>query len=118
MSEKPRPCPNPWCAKEGIAIEVYGGAFRVVCCCGLEGPLTLTSEEATSAWNSRPVEDALVEALKQLRLENHSECNDSWYSCPKSEIGCSDDDQGEECNCGVDARNLIIDAALKLAGVD
>jgi hypothetical protein len=35
-----------------------------VCCCGLEGPLTLTSEEATSAWNSRPVEDALAEALK------------------------------------------------------
>jgi hypothetical protein len=64
MSEKPRPCPNPWCAKEGIAIEVYGGAFRVVCCCGLEGPLTLTSEEATSAWNSRPVEDALAEAPK------------------------------------------------------
>jgi hypothetical protein len=73
------------------------------------------AEIIVNAVNSR---DALVEALKQLRLENHSECNDSWYSCPKSEIGCSDDDQGEECNCGVDARNLIIDAALKLAGVD
>jgi len=32
---------------------------------------------------------------------NHYECEDSWYSCPKSEGGCANDLNGDECNCGV-----------------
>ncbi len=42
---------------------------------------------------------------------NHYECEDSWYSCPKSEAGCADEYQ-KECNCGADERNAKIDAAL------
>ena len=32
----------------------------------------------------------------------HYECDDSWYSCPKSDYGCADERQGTECNCGAD----------------
>lgn len=55
--------------------------------------------------------ERLREALESLR-STHYECDDPWYSCPKSEGGCANDGQGDECNCGADARNAIIDAAL------
>lgn len=51
------------------------------------------------------------EALEKLRRK-HDECEDCWYSCPKSEDGCCDDEQGDECNCGADKHNAILDTAL------
>jgi hypothetical protein len=41
----------------------------------------------------------------------HYECDDSWYSCPKSDYGCADERQGTECNCGADE---MIEALAKL----
>ena len=54
----------------------------------------------------------LKEALPTLKM-GHSYCEDSWYSCPKAEDGCSNDAEGEDCNCGTDEHNAIIDALMK-----
>lgn len=43
--------------------------------------------------------EGLAEAVALLRTK-HYECQDSWYSCPKSDEGCADDGAGTECNCG------------------
>jgi len=69
---------------------------------------------AIEAWNSRDQEtriQGLVEALEKLRVE-HYQCEDSWYSCPKSEDGCANEFEGDGCNCGADKHNEIIDQAL------
>jgi hypothetical protein len=54
----------------------------------------------------------LLSTLNQLRRE-HFECEDCWYSCPKSEGGCCNSEQGKDCNCGADQHNAIIDAAIQ-----
>ena len=52
----------------------------------------------------------LLEQLKKLALRNHYECEDPWYSCPKSEEGCADDERGDECTCGADSHNAEVEA--------
>ena len=42
----------------------------------------------------------LIEAAE--KRTHHYECEDPWYSCPKSENGCADDRMGPECTCGAD----------------
>lgn len=32
----------------------------------------------------------------------HYSCEDGWHSCPKSDDGCYDESQGDECNCGAE----------------
>ncbi len=70
---------------------------------------------ATSPVGVAPAQDAVAvprSILKELRL-SHTECEDSWFSCPLSTDGCCDDRQPEGvCNCGADARNSIIDELL------
>lgn len=60
----------------------------------------------------------LYEALKAARRE-HTTVEDCFYSCPqaKDENGewASCHRQGGSCNCGADAINAVIDAALKKA---
>ncbi len=56
----------------------------------------------------------VVDMLDELRLP-HSTCDDCWYSCPKSEDGCCNDDVGTECNCGADEHNSIIDKLINQA---
>lgn len=42
---------------------------------------------------------ALVEALK--KRTHHRECDDGWYSCPRSSEGCLDPQlTNSDCNCG------------------
>lgn len=53
----------------------------------------------------------LRKALEQCR-QTHTICTDGWFSCPKSEEGCLDERKGDDCTCGADATNAIIDAAL------
>jgi hypothetical protein len=55
--------------------------------------------------------DVLAE-LEKLRM-NHNYCEDCWYSCPKAEDGCCDDTQGDNCNCGADEHNAILDSIIK-----
>ncbi len=70
--------------------------------------------------------DRLLELVVHLRQQNktlrkalalchqsHTYCEDSWYSCPKAEGGCADDNAGPDCACGADVHNARIDAALK-----
>lgn len=54
----------------------------------------------------------LREALKSLWRTEHDECQDCWYSCPKSG-NCCNDNAGDNCTCGADATNVIIDTALE-----
>ena len=90
MSDKLRPCPNIWNDYGQIhgsagfiqAPKIYtrvvmdtSKRYRVECGCGCKGPMCDTEEAATAAWNTRPVEDALVEALeatRQLNLHNYA----------------------------------------------
>lgn len=56
--------------------------------------------------------EKLREGLEGAK-RGHRYCDDSFYSCPLSEDGCSDDGYEEdECNCGADAINARIDALL------
>lgn len=58
--------------------------------------------------------DAEIERLRAALLsskQSHYQCDDSWYSCPKSEDGCSREG-ATGCNCGADKHNAMIDAAL------
>ena len=52
--------------------------------------------------------------LGMLAYRKHDYCEqDAWYSCPKSEDGCSNPDDGTECNCGAEAHNKKVNAFLK-----
>jgi hypothetical protein len=51
------------------------------------------------------------EVLESLRL-SHGTCDDCFYSCPMSDE-CCDDEAERKCNCGADAHNAKIDAAIK-----
>jgi hypothetical protein len=51
--------------------------------------------------------------LKSLAMRSHYSCEDRWYSCPKSADGCSNDDEGDECNCGADKHNAEVDALFQ-----
>ena len=53
----------------------------------------------------------LREALDKSR-RTHYICEDPWYSCPKSEKGCINEGQGDECNCGADKWNAYVDSVL------
>lgn len=53
----------------------------------------------------------LLEELEKLR-RHHRECEDCWYSCPKSEEGSCDDMVGKDCNCGADAHNARLDSVI------
>lgn len=60
----------------------------------------------------QPAVGALVEKLAALAHREHYSCEDSWYSCPKSEDGSSDESAGSECNCSADAHNEKVSNAL------
>ena len=53
-------------------------------------------------------------ALEALRL-GHYECEDRWYSCPKSDGGCANEYQGVDCTCGADSHNARLDALIRRA---
>lgn len=50
--------------------------------------------------------------LEKLRMSHYS-CEDEWYSCPKSEDGCMNPADGDDCNCGADSHNEILDNVIK-----
>jgi len=55
----------------------------------------------------------LVSELRDLALRKHYYCGDGWYSCPKAEDGCANEDEGDECNCGADAHNKKVTEIFK-----
>ena len=71
MSEL-RPCPNLWCKRNDVAVhgpDMVSDTYCVGCECGIGGPECATESEAVAAWNHRPAEWALIEALKAVRLD-------------------------------------------------
>ena len=54
----------------------------------------------------------VIKELEELR-RTHFTCEDCWYSCPKSKDGCCNDWEGDECNCGADKENEILDNIIK-----
>jgi hypothetical protein len=52
-----------------------------------------------------------VEFLQRMK-RNHYSCEDSWYSCPKAEDGCSNEAAGTDCDCGADKFNSEIDSVI------
>lgn len=53
----------------------------------------------------------LLASLELLR-RRHDECEDCWYSCPKSGECCNDDLDPEKCNCGADRHNERLDEVI------
>ena len=56
---------------------------------------------------------SLLGKVKELKRE-HYECEDRWYSCPKSGNCANDMIQGEECDCGADTDNAKIDEIMRI----
>ena len=53
-------------------------------------------------------------ALLRQAKRNHYHCDDCWYTCPKHEDGCCNDDKPKDvCDCGADEWNAKVDAVLK-----
>jgi hypothetical protein len=55
-----------------------------------------------------------LEFLQRMK-RNHYSCEDSWYSCPKAEDGCSNEAAGTDCDCGADEFNSEIDSVIDAA---
>jgi len=55
-----------------------------------------------------------LERLASLAKRGHTYCEDGWYSCPKAEDGCADENRGPECDCGADEHNAEVDALMTL----
>jgi hypothetical protein len=74
---------------------------------------TLKSSGSLHPVISRQTIDAIKEIAKLAKRE-HYYCVDSWYSCPKAEDGCANDDYDEnECSCGADEHNAKIEKLIK-----
>lgn len=60
------------------------------------------------------IREAVQQALEALETSrrSHYYCQDTWYSCPKDPDGCANDSEGDECNCGADEINKVIDNAI------
>ena len=67
MTEELKRC--PFCGGEAKCIEFYG-LYHVICCnCHIAGKDCSTRESAVSAWNTRPIEDELVEKIGKLKAK-------------------------------------------------
>lgn len=71
---------------------------------------TLTAQGGEQTADTVNVSRELLEQLRQ----SHEECDDCWYSCPKSG-DCCNEFAGDECTCGADYFNAKIDAMLAAA---
>lgn len=54
----------------------------------------------------------LINQLAMMAIGTHYECEDSWYSCPQSRDGCSNDTKDGECDCGRDSREKKVEEIL------
>ena len=51
---------------------------------------------------------ALIAAIDDRLAWQHDECDDCWYSCPKSGECCDDRADKTKCRCGKDALDAIL----------
>lgn len=95
------------------ALDMLANADRGIEAPEVDGYLVLLRRRVNGLEHERELEvlcEQLARALRGLR-KKHYECEDCWYSCPKSEEGCCDTRQ-QECTCGADKQNAQIDSAL------
>ena len=60
----------------------------------------------------------IINLLESLRLGHYGCEEDRYYSCPKHEDGCANDFAEEDCNCGADWHNTVLDVIIsRLKGV-
>lgn len=57
--------------------------------------------------------ERLLTILQKLKTK-HYECDDCYYSCPKCEEGCCNEYAEDECNCGADEQNALVDEAIRI----
>ena len=62
----------------------------------------------------RKEREKIVSSLAILAKRSHTYCEDGWYSCPKAEDGCYNENRGPECDCGADEHNTEVDALMAL----
>lgn len=77
MASELKACPNPWCKENAPLVKVdrvRGEHYGVCGSCGLYGPYRRTEVDAIAAWNTRPAEQMLVEALRGL-MQNNTAAN-------------------------------------------
>jgi hypothetical protein len=99
-----------FCTPDGWAS---WGAMRTLGFLKSKGILRVAEPEPDEKTYGREKLAAVREALEKLR-QKHLECEDSWYSCPKSEEGSANIDlSADECRCGADDANAIIEQALR-----
>lgn len=55
--------------------------------------------------------EKIIKAIETLKRE-HRYCEDTWYSCPKHPKGCANEFAGDECDCGADEQNKVIDEII------
>ena len=62
---------------------------------------------------------ALVEQLAALARRQHTECPDSWYTCPAHPDGSANDSKpAGVCDCGADTHNAAVEALqARIAGI-
>lgn len=55
--------------------------------------------------------EVLLEIIDFLESDkrSHYYCEDTYYSCPMHEEGCTDEFKERKCNCGADEKNAEID---------
>lgn len=75
----------------------------------------LRDELKSANMENKRLRDVLEQAIGYLEKhpKYHYSCEDCWYSCPKSEDGCCDENEKDECNCGADEENAEIHAMVK-----
>ena len=116
MSDKLRPCPLcGYKARFGTTVNDFKFGVYVMCCrksCRLKGRIYATRIKAAAAWNTRPIENALVEALKALR-DDCVDLNEYWNGGNGSAVDAC------QHTCEVSETMLkAIDAALCGTGVE
>lgn len=75
----------------------------------------LRQEKATVELELSKLRELAEKMAKELeRYSIHYECEDCWYSCPKSDEGCCDVRAGTECNCGADSAQSALAEYEKL----
>ena len=57
---------------------------------------------------------AALERLAAIAQRSHTYCEDGWYSCPKAEGGCFNDQRGPDCDCGAAEHNAEVDTLVAL----
>lgn len=103
------------CGKCGGSVRVPDGyEFNEddLCWECMDAELTRLREQVALAAKREAV---LRDGLESMKRSTHEECEDPWYSCPKSNDGCLDENKGTDCTCGTDHWNERINATLARA---